>query len=157
MIPTDLFSWYCLWSNYGKEFIALRIHMSKGPASFCPSGLMFPWKNQDSAWPPLSLQGDSEWCFQIALWDSGDTFKASVGQPELKCRNLFLMKIHMPNFLEICCFKGSEGSSLIVSLQSWIAEITFLPLTTAFFFHLKFLQNKMLNQNQVFQQNIKFL
>lgn len=66
--------------------------MSKGPASFCPSGLMFPWKNQDSAWPPLSLQGDSEWCFQIALWDSGDTFKANVGQPELKCRNLFLIK-----------------------------------------------------------------
>lgn len=33
------------------------------------SALVFPRKNQDSARPALSLPGDSEWSFQIALWD----------------------------------------------------------------------------------------
>lgn len=65
--------------------------------------------------------------FSDCLVGHEDTFKANVGQPELKCRALFLMKIHVPNFLEICCFKGSKSSFLIASFQSRTEEVTCLP------------------------------
>lgn len=103
--------------------------MSKRPASFCLLVSCSSGRIKIQHGLPCLSEVAQNGGFRLPCGILGDTLKANVAQSELKYRALFLMTMYVPNFLEICCFKGSKSSSLIAALQCWIGKISCLPRT----------------------------